>query len=345
MSKEAFPELIKVLSFSASGFTQLQAAAYIALLKMGEETGSAVASESGINRSKIYDILNQLEEMGAVNKVSREGKTKYVAVDPNTVLQNILDDFRSKIEKSQERLETLQDLKENIDPEFTTLTTIKLKDIKINDYNYIVSSHEKGRLRFQDKLTRDTQMSKDIMILDLHHSTEERGLILIGNTEVVYLFGTPVGDTAEALKIENTQIAYFIMGIIRQDWIKDIPLAIREDIQEGRLNAIYIGKALNMVYAYGNDERKYERPVTFLIDEESIQFIYFDEIDLKIPYRFFNLVEVEGEYGIRVKMEMANGTTGDLRMTIVENPLYLKNLITTMSQKEREIAELKKRLR
>ena len=312
---------------------------------MGEETGSAVANESGINRSKIYDILNQLEEMGAVSKVSREGKTKYVAVNPNTVLQNILDDFKSKIEKSMERLETLQDLKENIDPEYTTLTTIKLKDIKINDYNYIVASYEKGRLRFQDKLTRDTQMSKDIMILDLHHSTEERGLILIGNSDVVYLFGTPVGDTVEALKIENKQIAYFIMGIIRQDWIKDIPLTIKEDIQAGRLNAIYIGKALNMVYSYGNDERKYERPVTFLIDEDSIQFIYFDEIDLKIPYRFFNIVEVEGEYGIRVKMEMANGTTGDLRMTIVENPLYLKNLITTMSQKEREIAELKKRLR
>ena len=94
MSREAHPDLISALSdFSATSFTELQAAAYVALVKMGEESGSAVAGEAGINRSKIYDILGQLESMGAVKKVSRENKSRYFAVPPDELLPRLIDKF------------------------------------------------------------------------------------------------------------------------------------------------------------------------------------------------------------------------------------------------------------
>ena len=102
MSREAYPELISILSdFSAKSFTELQAAAYVALIKMGEESGSAVAGEAGINRSKIYDILGQLEEMGAVQKVSRDEKTRYVAVSPDEFLPKLIEKFAEDINKAQ----------------------------------------------------------------------------------------------------------------------------------------------------------------------------------------------------------------------------------------------------
>ncbi|OLS29461.1 MAG: hypothetical protein HeimC2_00120, partial [Candidatus Heimdallarchaeota archaeon LC_2] len=145
MSKKAFPDLIESLSsFNITGFTKLQAAAYIAILKMGEETGSAIAAESGINRSKIYDILGQLEEMSAVKRVSREGKPKYIAVDPGTVLSKILSEFKTKITKSKESLESLVNLREDISESNITLTTLFLKDLDINEFEYLISSRERS---------------------------------------------------------------------------------------------------------------------------------------------------------------------------------------------------------
>ena len=141
MSKMAYDGLIDELtSLSNTNFTRLQAAAYIAILQMGEETGSAIAKESGINRSKIYDILEQLEQMGAINKISREGKTRYQAVAPSTVFSRISEDFQRGLLQSKETLESLINLDKDIEPTSITLTTLFLKEVNTNDYDFLKHS-------------------------------------------------------------------------------------------------------------------------------------------------------------------------------------------------------------
>ena len=348
MSKKAFPDLIESLSsFNVTGFTKLQAAAYIAILKMGEETGSAIAAESGINRSKIYDILGQLEEMSAVKRVSREGKPKYVAVSPSTVLSQILSEFKAEITKSQESLESLVNLREDISESNITLTTLFLKDLDTNEFEYLISSRERSRTRFSELLPNDNRPRYQVKVLDLNDKSSDRGNILLLNDEIVYVFGTPVGQSVETLKIESTELALFIKGIIENHWNKDLPDDIRDKIATEELNVLFVGKAINMKYQIGGvEQQKFERPVTFFVTDDAINFIYYETVDpSRIMIRFINKIVLEPDNYIFIQTQFHDGRTGELRMKIVEDPIYLKNLLTTFSQKEREIAELRNKLK
>ncbi len=348
MSKKAFPDLIETLSsFNVTGFTKLQAAAYIAILKMGEETGSAIAAESGINRSKIYDILGQLEEMSAVKRVSREGKPKYVAVSPSTVLSKILSEFKAEITKSQSDLESLANLREDISESNITLTTLFLKELDTNEFDYLITSRERSRTRFSELLPIDNRPGYQVKVLDLNDKSSDRGNILLVNNEKLYIFGTPVGQSVEALKIESPELALFTIGIIENHWNRDLPDDIREKIMTSELNVLYVGKAINMNYQIGGvEQQKFERPVTFFVTDDSISFVYYDTVDpSRIMIRFISKIILEPENSILIQTAFHDGRSGELRMKIVEDPIYLKNLLTTFSVKETEIAELRNRLK
>ncbi|MHA2253192.1 MAG: TrmB family transcriptional regulator, partial [Candidatus Kariarchaeaceae archaeon] len=235
MSKSSHPELIDALtSISQFGFTKLQAAAYIAILQSGgEETGSAIAAGSGINRSKIYDILTQLEDIGAVNKVSREGKTKYRANAPDIVLPRILGKFTEELDKSQRALESITNLTEEVDPVYITHTTVTLKDLDTNEFEYLISSTERSRVEFVDKLSKDNRPGSSVKILNLNIKFVERGYLLLIRDDLTLLFGTPVGQSAEAIRITSTEISKFLKSIIQSQWTNDLPEIVERDIKSG----------------------------------------------------------------------------------------------------------------
>lgn len=348
MSKKAFPDLIDSLSsFNVTGFTKLQAAAYIAILKMGEETGSAIAAESGINRSKIYDILGQLEEMNAVKRISREGKPKYSAVQPTVVLSKILAEFTSEIENSKESLESLAGLREDINEVNITLTTLFLKDLDTNDYEYLISSRERSRTQFLELLPKDNRPGYQVKVLDLNDQSNERGNIILVNNNVMYLFGTPVGQSVEAVKIEEKELAKFFIGIIENHWNRDLPPEIREGSENGTLNVLYVGKAITMNYQIaGVEQQKFERPITFFVTDDSISFTYYETVDpSRVMVRFINNINIEPENTIFIQTQFHDGRVGELRMKIVENPIYLRNLLLTFSTKEKDIADLRRQLK
>ncbi|MHA2028287.1 MAG: TrmB family transcriptional regulator [Candidatus Kariarchaeaceae archaeon] len=348
MSKKAFPELIDILSsFDVTGFTRLQAAAYIAILKMGEETGSAIAAESGINRSKIYDILGQLEEMNAVKKISRESKPKYTAVDPNIVLSKILAEFTGEIDKSKQLLESLADLREDINEVNITLTTLFLKDLDVNEFEYLIASRERSRTQFLELLPKDYRPGYHVKVLDLNDETKERGNIILINQSQLLIFGTPVGQSVEALKIEENELSRFFTGIIENHWNKDLPEEIQVGLRNKTLNVLLVGKALTMNYQIaGVEQQKFERPVTFFVTDDSISFSYYGNIDpSRIMIRFINKVVLEGDNTILIQTGFHDGRVGELRMKTVEDPIYLHNLLISFSAKEKEIAELRLQLK
>jgi HTH-type transcriptional regulator, sugar sensing transcriptional regulator len=68
------------------GFTEYEAKAYVALLRLGSATGYQVAKESGVPRSMVYEILNKLVARGAVATQSFTEAVRYAPVPPDHLL-------------------------------------------------------------------------------------------------------------------------------------------------------------------------------------------------------------------------------------------------------------------
>ena len=71
------------------GFTEYEAKAYTALLRLGPATGYQVAKGSGIPRSMVYEILNKLVARGAVATQSFVEMVRYAPVPPDRILDRM----------------------------------------------------------------------------------------------------------------------------------------------------------------------------------------------------------------------------------------------------------------
>jgi sugar-specific transcriptional regulator TrmB len=72
--------LIKKLS--ALGLPTKDAATYVALLKLESATVQQISSETGLNRSSLYVILDRLSKRGLVSFAGGKGVRKYAAAPP-----------------------------------------------------------------------------------------------------------------------------------------------------------------------------------------------------------------------------------------------------------------------
>lgn len=92
------------------GFNEKEASVYIAALKSGPETATAIAKASGIKRTTVYFILEQLISRGVIGMKQTRSTTFYSAISPHRlvsifnerdkILENALPEFE-KIYKSQ----------------------------------------------------------------------------------------------------------------------------------------------------------------------------------------------------------------------------------------------------
>lgn len=76
------------------GFSEYESRAYLKLLEQFPLNGYALSKYSGIPRSRIYEVLNNLLDKQMVFE-QREGKTKYYyPVEPDIFLSNLKDHYR-----------------------------------------------------------------------------------------------------------------------------------------------------------------------------------------------------------------------------------------------------------
>lgn len=68
------------------GLTKNQAAVYISLLKLGSTTAQNIIKESGLHRSRVYDSLERLEDLGLVSFVVKDFKKYFQAASPEKLL-------------------------------------------------------------------------------------------------------------------------------------------------------------------------------------------------------------------------------------------------------------------
>jgi sugar-specific transcriptional regulator TrmB len=89
------------------GFTSYEAMAYVSLLENNPVTRYELGKNSGVPRSAIYNAIQKLEQMGAVNAYSSEPE-KYVPLPPDQLLEYLERQFHDKIEKAREQLKDFE---------------------------------------------------------------------------------------------------------------------------------------------------------------------------------------------------------------------------------------------
>jgi sugar-specific transcriptional regulator TrmB len=99
-------EILRTLT--SCGLSEYESKAYASLVFMGPSRAGAVARESNVPQSKIYDVLDQL--MGKQLVEMFDGRPKeFKAVQPETALRNLLDDRANELDVLKGRVQTIGD--------------------------------------------------------------------------------------------------------------------------------------------------------------------------------------------------------------------------------------------
>ncbi|MDD2836307.1 MAG: TrmB family transcriptional regulator [Methanothrix sp.] len=88
------------------GLTEYEAKAYATLVGMGEATAREVHELSAVPRTRIYDILRDLESKGFV-EFMQGSPTYYRAVEPDRVMKRLKDELVASIDRSTRELLSL----------------------------------------------------------------------------------------------------------------------------------------------------------------------------------------------------------------------------------------------
>jgi HTH-type transcriptional regulator, sugar sensing transcriptional regulator len=88
------------------GLTEYEAKAYATLVGVGEATAREVHELSGVPRTRIYDILRELENKGFVEFV-QGSPTYYRAVEPDRVMERLRNELVESIDRSTSELKSL----------------------------------------------------------------------------------------------------------------------------------------------------------------------------------------------------------------------------------------------
>jgi len=88
------------------GLTKKEAKVYLANLELGEATIQEISRKSGVKRTSIYNLVEDLVKRGVIETVARGEKRKFVAANPATLKRMVLRRTRA-FEDAFPYLETL----------------------------------------------------------------------------------------------------------------------------------------------------------------------------------------------------------------------------------------------
>ena len=84
-------------------FTESEAKVYLSLLSNGASTGYEISKLSGVPRSKIYNILEQLSQKGAVYSSHIDKTKEYMAVSIEDLVEILREQTEAKLKTLQEK--------------------------------------------------------------------------------------------------------------------------------------------------------------------------------------------------------------------------------------------------
>ena len=91
------------------GLSEYEARAYRALLNTGPTTAKELSRASDVPMGRIYDVLNSVEQYNLVRSQTASRPKKYVAVEPATALDRLLDDKHRELEEKADQYQSIVD--------------------------------------------------------------------------------------------------------------------------------------------------------------------------------------------------------------------------------------------
>jgi len=86
------------------GLSRNEARTYLALVRLGMSTASAVIESTGLHRANVYDTLEKLHKKGLISSIIKVNVKQYQAAPPNKLL-DILKEKEQNIQQILPRLE------------------------------------------------------------------------------------------------------------------------------------------------------------------------------------------------------------------------------------------------
>ncbi|WP_207591101.1 TrmB family transcriptional regulator [Halomontanus rarus] len=98
------------------GLSEYEARAYRTLLTTGPTTAKELSRASDVPMGRIYDVLNSIEQYNLVRSQTASRPKKYVAVEPATALDRLLDDKKRELAEKADQYESIvDDLSDELD--------------------------------------------------------------------------------------------------------------------------------------------------------------------------------------------------------------------------------------
>lgn len=91
------------------GLSEYEARAYRALLSTGPTTAKDLSRASEVPMGRIYDVLNSIEQYNLVRSQTASRPKKYVAVEPGTALDRLLEDKKRELDEKAKQYESIVD--------------------------------------------------------------------------------------------------------------------------------------------------------------------------------------------------------------------------------------------
>ena len=95
----------------ATGLSNNEVSAYLALLDLGKGTVSQISRKAGLNRTTGYDILDRLVAKRLVSISGKEPKQEYLAESPDRIENLLLDELEEKQNQLENARKTIPQLK------------------------------------------------------------------------------------------------------------------------------------------------------------------------------------------------------------------------------------------
>jgi len=131
------------------GLSEKESAVYLAALKLGETTVMAISKKSGVKRSTVYTIIDDLKRKGIMAETYKGLKRKFVAENPKN-LQQIVNDNQERLNKYMPELMNMysfptgeQKIKaaEGAEAIRNGLDSM-ISDIEVGDYYLVIANFE-----------------------------------------------------------------------------------------------------------------------------------------------------------------------------------------------------------
>ncbi|MDY7082009.1 MAG: helix-turn-helix domain-containing protein [Halobacteria archaeon] len=89
------------------GLSEYESKIYTSLLDIGTATAKELSEYSGVPMGRVYDVLSSLESNNLIRSQTASRPKKYVAVEPETALDRLVEKKHEEIQQEIERYETI----------------------------------------------------------------------------------------------------------------------------------------------------------------------------------------------------------------------------------------------